>query len=552
MMKIYYALVCWLVVAYATPVTAADDNLPPLPVLNLETEQLSTLGKFKVNRFLFVGNTVFSDAQLQQHIKSYEQREITAEELQDVRYQLTQYYVKAGYINSGAIVPDQKINADHNITIQIIEGHLRDINVTGVSYVSTDYIIKHLNYPEETVLNQNDLQQRLQLLQQNPLVSLFNAELGPGLKLGDAVLNLGITEPKRPYDLKLSFNNHRSPSVGAYRAELEGTHHSLTGHGDRLQVRLGLTQGLKDYSIEYAVPLGFKQMEWAFFSNRSDSDVISTPFNQLDIESDSHTYGTKLKYPVFNQYKNNRYRTLDLNLSLEKRRSSTSLLGRPYTFSVGAQDGLSRLSVLRFSQTWQDRTASQVISAYSNFSFGLDTLNATINPDGIPDGEFFSWQGQFNWIKRLPKVLKSQVSLRFGAQLTNDRLLPLERFSLGGVSTVRGYRENQFTFDKGWSASLEWQVPVYYTRFLSLQNKDAGKYGQIYVAPFVDYGWGKNVGVDNPAKESIYSVGLGLLWVPTNNINARLYWGKTFKDLPDNDDHDLQDEGIHFSLSISY
>ena len=535
---------------WMSPVIADENDLPALPPLTLATDQLSTLGQFEVNHFVFSGNTVFTDDELQQQIKTYENREITAEELQNARYILTQFYVKQGYINSGAIIPDQKINDSHNIVINIIEGHLRDINVTGVSYVSNDYIVRRLDYSPDIVLNQNDLQQRLQLLQQNPLVDLFNAELGPGLKLGDAVLNLGISEPKRPYDLKLSFNNHRAPSVGAYRAELEGTHYSVTGHGDRLQVRLGLTQGLKDYSFDYTVPLSFKQMEWSIFSNRSDSSVISTPFNQLDIKSDSQTYGTKLKYPLFNQYKNNRYRTLDLALSMEKRRSSTSLLGRPYTFSVGAKEGVSRLSVVRFSQTWQDRTAAQVLSAYSNFSLGIDSMNATINSGGIPDGEFFSWQGQFNWIRRLPQVLQSQLSLRMGLQLTADRLLPLEKFSLGGVSTVRGYRENQFTFDRGWSASLEWQIPVYYTHLLSKQNQGTGKYGQIYVAPFVDYGHGTNVGSDN--SETIYSAGLGLLWVPNNNINARIYWGKTFKDLPENDDHDLQDEGIHFSLSITY
>jgi hemolysin activation/secretion protein len=54
---------------------------------------------------------------------------------------------------------------------------------------------------------------------------------------------------------------------------------------------------------------------------------------------------------------------------------------------------------------------------------------------------FFSWMGQFQWVQRLsPRVL---MLAKINTQLTPDSLLSLEKISIGGVDTVRGYGQNQ-------------------------------------------------------------------------------------------------------------
>ena len=45
-------------------------------------------------------------------------------------------------------------------------------------------------------------------------------------------------------------------------------------------------------------------------------------------------------------------------------------------------------------------------------------------------------------------------------RLTPDPLLSLERFSLGGADTVRGYRQNQVVSDNGLLGGFELQIPV--------------------------------------------------------------------------------------------
>jgi hemolysin activation/secretion protein len=528
-----------------------------LPPLDLPKERISALPSLFLKEVRLEGNQVIASELLQARIAGYQGRVISAEELQEIRHILSEYYREQGYINSGALIPDQEVK-DGVVLIKIIEGRLTDIEVSGNEYLRTPYIERRVRSAEETVLNTKDLQERLQILQQNPLIKRFNAQLGPGLRLGEARLDLEIIE-ERPYQFGLNFNNHRSPSVGAYRAELWGRHRNLSGWGDTLSARYGLTEGLKDYTLDYSIPLNARDTVLALHAERSDSEVVAEPFNQIDIESQSDTYSIALRHPFYQVYTEDfHYKLLEAGISLEKRASETWLLGRPFSFSPGVQDGKSKLTVARLTQNWLDRSRTRVIAAYSSFNIGLDALDATLN-DGLdeqgnpaiePDGEFFSWIGQFRWIERLPDAWDSQLWFRADLQWANDDLLPLEKFAIGGAATVRGYRENQLTRDSGLVLSLEWRVPIATLKIPKLSTREGD--GTLFLAPFMDYGRGWNHGLETPTPKYLLSAGLGLLWTPSEHLRAELYWGHALKDAPAQQDRDLQDDGIHFAVEMSF
>ena len=65
---------------------------------------------------------------------------------------------------------------------------------------------------------------------------------------------------------------------------------------------------------------------------------------------------------------------------------------------------------------------------------------------------------------------------RIAEQLTPDSLLPIEQFDVGGVDTVRGYRQNQLVTDNGVLSTLELHVPV------------ARNPGVLELRPFFDIG----------------------------------------------------------------
>lgn len=523
---------------YQTPAPAAPLDLPPVEPPPQADDRLSSTIQVFVRRFRLTGNTVFADEKLAQVTAPFENRVITAEELQEVRYRLTLYYVHRGYINSGAVIPDQEV-VDGVINMRIVEGKLTEIDVTGQKRLRAEYLRDRIAADAESVLNVTELQERLQLLQQNPLIEKVDAQLVPGVNPGQSVLKL-IAEEENPYDFAFVFANDRPPSVGAERAEVYAAHRNLTGWGDTLGLRYGLTSGADDISGFYARPLDGHDTTLTVGASRSDSTVIEEPFGDLDIDSKLDTYEISLTHPLYQTP----LQSLTLGMKLERRHSETFLLGRPFSFSPGVQDGESDATVLRFSQGWVARSLNQVLAARSTFSLGVDALDATVNGGSVPDGQFLAWLGQFQLARRFSDR-GSQVIFRTDLQLSEDPLLPLEQFAVGGATTVRGYRENQLVRDNGLIMSAELRIPTFRLPLPGLSR--TGEDGLVQLAPFADFGWAGNTDMSPPDPETISSVGLGLRWDPSVNLHAEIYWGYALGEL-DNFDHDLQDSGIHFRV----
>jgi hemolysin activation/secretion protein len=146
----------------------APDYARPAPALPLEASPtqageppLSTRERVFVRRFDLTGNTVFTIEELAAVTAPYENRTLTAEELQEARRQLTLYYVERGYLNSGAVIPDQRVE-EGVVRIQIIEGRLSEVDVTGNTHLRADYVRDRLRPEPDAPLNVQELRERLQ------------------------------------------------------------------------------------------------------------------------------------------------------------------------------------------------------------------------------------------------------------------------------------------------------------------------------------------------------------------------------------------------------
>ncbi|HWN08487.1 MAG TPA: ShlB/FhaC/HecB family hemolysin secretion/activation protein, partial [Pyrinomonadaceae bacterium] len=432
--------------------------------------------------------------------------------------------------------------ADGVVTFRIIEGELTQVQLEGNRWFRSSYLEKRFSLAAGPPLNINSLQERLQLLLEDQRIERLNAQLKPGLRAGEGILDVRVEE-HTPYKLWFDFNNYQSASVGELRGIVSAEHQNLTGNGDIMTARYGRSEGLDPLlDFRYSLPITARDTTLSWQYRRNTFAIVEPPFEELDIKSKSDIYTLALRQPV--------YRTLNTEIGLELMGERLSykefLLGERFSLTPGAQNGRSIVTALRFAQDFVYRTQNQVIAARSRFSFGVNALDATINHNGDPDSRFVAWLGQFQWVQRLG-ILDSQLIFRSDVQLSDDSLMSLEQIVLGGRYSVRGYRETTMLRDRALITSVELRVPV-------IRNTRWADY--LEVGPFFDFGRGWNRDRSTPSPQDISSVGVGLRWGVTLawpvllRPQFELYWGHRLRKL-DRPENTLQDNGFHFQLVLA-
>lgn len=481
--------------------------------------------------FQFVGNTAFSDVELNRIVAQYIGREIGTQDLEAMRLALTKYYVDRGYVNSGAVVPDQEV-VGGVITLRLVEGTLSGIEISGNRRLSEAYLRDRVMLGAATPLNVYKIRDQLFILQQDPRIKRVNAALLPGLRPGEALLRLDVEEqPSR--SVHVGVDNRRPPSVGAERAEVEFNDYNFLGYADTFNARYGLTEGLNDVDVSYAFPIDVHDTAITARYVRSDSTVIEAPFDALDVKSET----TSAALGVWRPYVKTPAKEYGVGLTFEQRRNQTFLLGEPFAFSPGADaNGVSRVAALRLQAAWLTHNPQRIFAGRSTLSFGTGALHATVS-DMEPDARFVAWLGQFQWVERFAQR-REELVVRADAQLANDPLLSIEQFPLGGAQSVRGYRENQLVRDNGLFASIEyrWALPF-----------DAESRQRLQLAAFYDVGRAWNRERPTPDPRILSSVGVGLRGNYASWLEYELYVGVRLHNVS-TADGDLQDHGIHFRL----
>jgi hemolysin activation/secretion protein len=511
-------------------------ELPPLAPPS-EPGRLSEGPRIVVRAFRITGSTVFSEAELEAVAAPFLNRQVSSGDLQELRDRLTRLYIDAGYLNSGAVLPDQTVR-DGVVEYRIVEGRLSAVEVEGQRRFRPDYLERRLWRGAGVPLSVRELERELQILQQDRRIRRVQAELRPGDRPGEAVLRARFEE-RRPWHVTLEASNHEPPDVGAYRGRLRLEHLNLTGRGDVLAGQASLTQGFGEYELDYEIPLNRYDTAVGVRYLFSQSDVIEEPFDDLDIESRSHTASLFVRQPV---YRSERLRG-EVSVFGEWRRSQTYLLNEPFSFTAGPKEGESTISVLRFASDWTWRDLSQVLALRSTWSVGIHALGATRQRGDVPDGQFLAWLGQVQWARRFDRLWGVQTLVRADVQLADSPLLSLEQFAVGGHASVRGYRENELVRDAGFVASAELRIPLW----------SAPRWGAtVQLAPFADFGSSWNPDRQELEPRKIGSVGVGLRATLSQYLFGEIYWGHPLRDVDEPEDHDLQDDGVHFAVTLAY
>ena len=503
-------------------------------------------GNITVKKFKFIGNTAFSDAELRATVKEFTNRPISFAELLQAEEKIKNKYTEGCqgnvkqpcYINSGAFIPANQTFAQDGavVIIQVVEGGIENIEITGLSKLRSSYIRSRIQQGISQPLEREKLLKQLQILQLDPLIENISAELAAGTRPEKSVLEVTVNEAD-PFFVEFFTDNARAPSVGSWRRGLRITEGNLLGFGDRIFGEYVNTEGSNAIDLSYSVPITAKNTTVNIRGGVTSTEVVEEPFDRADIEGDSFNFEFGVRQPV--------YRTptteIAVGLSGTRQESNTEVMGENFQLSPGADaNGETRISALRFSQEYTKRTLQDVLALRSQFNVGLDVFDSTVNDDPLPDSRFFAWRGQGQYVRRIGQ--NSLVVLRSDLQLATTNLVPLEQFSVGGLQSVRGYRQDALLTDNGFFTSAEVRLPLYKARSIE---------GLLSIVPFLDFGVGWNDNSDdNPEENVLVGLGLGLQWQMGDTLNARIDYGIPLTDVEDSS-NTLQEDGVYFSVNYS-
>ena len=398
-----------------------------------------------------------------------------------------------------------------------------------------------------------DLERDFRLLAEDPAIRTVNADLRPGSRPGEASLALSIY-PQERHDLYVSVANDRSPSVGGERVSIGGHARNGVVAGDILTGGIGLTKGVADAAVGYAAPFFDPRTTISARVGFNNAAVIDRPVRPLDIRARERSGEIRLTHkfidePLLPGAQAGRWapaRTFSGGVLLARRVSTSLLQGEPFSFAAGSVDGRAAYTAVRLVGDYLVRGVDQVFAVSVTATKGLAGTRSDAAGALNPKRHFSVALAQVNYARRLSdKGL--ELRARLAGQIADSILYSGERFSAGGATSVRGYRENLLLADEGIMGSLELAQPISFSR---RQVGAAGfDWGAFSVSAFVDAASLKNRNAPQP-DGPIYSVGASLAWTPSEALSAQLTYGESLSPEPPVAEQDIQDDGVHFRMTF--
>ncbi|HAC63037.1 MAG TPA: peptide transporter [Cyanothece sp. UBA12306] len=523
------------------PLPSLEEIQPPTPN-SPETNPVSPpiQGMLTVEKFEFIGSTVFSQERLAELTERFTQRPISYGELTEAATIITQFYIDNGYYTSGAYLPSQSVK-DGVVTIEILEGKLADIEITIEGRLNESYVRDRLELAAATPLNVPQLLEALQLLQLDPIIKNIQSELASGTTSGTNILKVNIVTADT-FDFRAVLDNGRVPSVGSFRRGTRITERNLTGNGDRLNLSYRNSDGSNDVEVSYTYPFTASNGTITVGYRSLPSWIIEPPLDALSISSNYDKYFISIRHPVW-QNPSEEF-AVGLTFDHQKNQTDLGVLGRGFPITPGSDiNGRTFITSLRFFQEWTQRDQEQVLAARSDFNFGIDALgnteayDAPFNPNA-PETTYFLWRGQAQWARLFaPETL---FLVQTDIQIADRPIIPIEQFALGGLGSVKGYRQNLRLTDNGFFTNVEFRYPVWQIPEESFVMQ---------VIPFFNIGtsWNNDRPEFNP--NTLASVGLGLSWRINDNFNARLDFAIRLTDV-ETREKNWQENGIYFTVDM--
>ncbi|WP_081384131.1 ShlB/FhaC/HecB family hemolysin secretion/activation protein [Raoultella ornithinolytica] len=365
---------------------------------------------------------------------------------------ITQAYLSRGFITSHAWLPEQDISGGL-LLIEVTEGKVESITLAG----SQDNTLR-MAFPqaEGRILNLRDLEQGLDQL--NRLRSrALTIDVLPGNRDGFSRVDLIATDHHLPVSLSLGADNSGQKSTGSRQMNAQLTVDNPLSLADQWMLSAGRDSEFhhdrrsRNLQAGVTVPYGY----WLFSAQYGWSDFYQT-LSVGDSSSRWRYDGTvqTQRLAVSRTLWRDGKQRMALDMAFSRRETENRLGG--VRLGVSSPTLTSVIAGLSYSRT----LGNGYLTVGPSLSHGLSLAGATrddpAHPE-LPRSEFRRFSLSASWFYPLTPSLYWLTSA-YG-QTTPDRLYASEQLSVGGQYSVRGYKEQYLSGNRGgyWRNELTWQ-----------------------------------------------------------------------------------------------
>ncbi|XBS70617.1 ShlB/FhaC/HecB family hemolysin secretion/activation protein [Acerihabitans sp. KWT182] len=406
---------------------------------------------FHLDTIVLQGADIMPGAVRQRLIAPYLRQCVGLSQINLLVRQVSDWYIAQGYITSRAFLTGQDLSGG-TLRLTVMEGRLQNIRLEN-----HDARLLHMAFPglKGKILNLRDIEQgmeQINRLRRDPV----QIDIQPGSEPGYSIVNLTAAHEK-PLGLNAGFDNSGQKSTGVGQLNTGLTANNPLGLADQWFLNASRSSGFvsdrnaRSVQAGFSLPYGYWLLDYSY----SYSDYLNTINEQgYDWRSagDSQAHRLTLSRVVF---RNGMMKT-GLMLALTHRISRNDL--NDTRLDSSSYELTSLTAGINHSQKlWGGyATLSPFVSR------GMPWLEAgsDYQAGGQPAIDFTKWGATASYYLPLAGNFTYLTSL--SGQWTGDRLYGAERMTLGGESSVRGFKEQYLSGDNGgyWRNEIDRPITV--------------------------------------------------------------------------------------------
>ncbi|MEE1193994.1 MAG: ShlB/FhaC/HecB family hemolysin secretion/activation protein, partial [Phascolarctobacterium sp.] len=450
---------------------------------------------FELKKIVTDPSAVLSEAELAAITAPYEGKQVSLSDIYAIVEKINALYTEKGYVTCRAFLPPQTIT-NGTVKLLLVEGRTGNTTVSGNNYTKTAYITKRLHLNQDEIANIKQLNKDLLLFNATNSTQL-RIMMKAGEKPGTTDYEITAYEPKR--DTWTIFeDNAGSDTSGQYRTGLFYNTKSLSGNCDALSLGTVISEGTKAANAVYSRSLGRSGTKMNLMYSSNSTKVVDGYYEDM-IKGHANSYTIGFVQPLL---VNETTRT-ELSLDYNRQDSKTDWLAgfRGNMVDDSVQDFTLGFAVTNYG-------TSHVFYQKHSYVRGYSESTPELFDRRTQNFGFYKLNAMYQKLYKAGQMW----NLRADAQWSgSEGMVSSRQFYMGGMYSVRGYKENFLGGDSGFTFSAEYAVPVI--------NRNTNAFG------FFDYGHVYGNGQSDDQHNVLASVGLGVRSTINQYCSASLILG---------------------------